>query len=146
MPHVKRSLFSVSLILILFASSCALRKNTTGTIPQSALQWTIIYNAALAKTNRAVEQAVETVQVSGALTVAQTRPILIGCQKVALTSEAVRGITTSGTEASWSVDGPKIRAVLAAAQLTLPASSNQTIDLAVSAANAAITLLVQGVK
>ncbi len=143
MPNVKRFIL---VILIVLAQACALRKNTTGSIPQTALQWTIIYNAALAKTNRAVETAVETVQSSGAITAAQARPILTGCLKIANTSEAVRGITSKGTEASWSVDGPKIRAVLTATSLTLPASQNQAVDLAVSAANAAITLLIQGVK
>src|SRR5260370_11241121 len=115
----------------LIMQSCAVRRNAAGQpIPNTALQWTIIYNAAVAKADRAVEQAIETFQRSGAITAAQARPIIIATGQVASASEAIRGITSKGTEASWSVDGPKIRAVLDAAQLKLPPSQNQQLDLA----------------
>lgn len=144
---INRSYVVGSILICLLLSSCALRNNSGGTPQlQTALQQTITYNAIVAKTNRAVEQAVETVQTSGALTTAQARPVIVGCGKVAQVSESIRGITSQGTEASWAVDGPKIRALLASASLNLPASQNQAVDLAVAAVNAAIVLLTQGVK
>lgn len=146
MTRVRSVKIYAVLLACVIASACALHNPPSAGIPKTALQWTIVYNAAVAKTNNAVEQAVETVQASGAITAAQARPIIVGCGKVAQTSESVRAITSKGSEASWNVDGPAIRAILTAAQLKLPASTNATIDLAVSAVNSAIILLTQGVK
>jgi len=135
----------------LLAAACAKQVSTNPPppiAPKTALQWTIVYNAALAKANLGVETAVEAVQKSGAITAAQARPVIAICARVALASEAIRGITSKGTEASWSLDGPKIRAVLD--QLgpdLLPKAglSNQTVDLALAALGAVLTLLNQNV-
>lgn len=132
-------------VLIVLAASCAKQTNTSTPpvpVPQTALQWTIVYNAALAKANRAVEQAAESVQKSGAITVAQARPIILMNGRIATASEAIRAITSSGTEATWNIDGPKIQAIVKAISPSLAASTgNAVVDTALSSLTAAITLL-----
>ncbi len=144
----KQRNYSALLILCLIVSGCATRTSPVinPALPRTALQWTVIYNGAVAKTNRAVEQSVEAVQKQGLISVEQARPVIMACGKVATVSESVRSITSAGTEASWNVDGPKIRDLLTNAHISIPASANATVDLAVSTLNAALTLLTAEVK
>lgn len=131
------------LIAILILSGCATRTGPviSPTIPQTSLQWTIVLNASLAKSNRAVEQTAETLHKNNLLTTDQTRPVIIVCGKVAAISENIRAITSAGTEASWQVDGPRIRHLLAASNLNFPVDLHPTVDLVISTVKAALTLL-----
>lgn len=113
---------------------------------QTALQKTIVANATVAKTNAAVEKAVEDAVAGAVLTPAKAKPVIVGCLKVAQASEAIRAITSKGTEASWSVDGPKIRALLAATPLKISPGITASIDLLITSLNSTIDLLTSGVK
>lgn len=140
-----RAALAATLAILIVSTACshAVVTNPT-TTPQTALQWTVVYNAAVAKTNRAVEQAVETVHSTGAITADQARPIIVICGRVAAASEAIRGITSAGTEATWNTDAPKIRGIvdqLGPDLLAKAGLNNQTVDLAVAALSAALTLL-----
>jgi len=146
-PH----LFGAALVLALVTTACTSCVPKTGTtptpgVPQTALQWTIVYNAALAKADRAVEQATITVHASGAITTDQARPIITVTGQIAAASEAVRAITSVGTEASWNVDVAKIRnivAVLGPDPFKGIGVTDATVNLAESALSAALTLLIQ---
>lgn len=136
---------AIALACLLLLSACATH-NPLSTTAQSALQKTIITNAAVVKANNAVEKAVEDAVVAKVITPDQARPMITGCLKIAQTSEAVREITSKGTEASWSVDGPKIRALLTASPLQLSPSTSSAIDLLIATANSSIALLIQTVQ
>lgn len=147
MKTVRNVRIHAVLLVCLIASACVHNPSTPAavTVPQTALQKTIVFNAALSEANLAVQRAVKDLQASGALTVAQARPVVTGTVKVAKIGNEIRDITSKGTEASWSVDGPKIRALLAETPLKLPTAANVTVDLLIETVNAAVTLLV-GVK
>ncbi len=130
------------LILCLLANGCATKVGVT--LPKTALQRTIVYNYAASEANLAVGRAVRDTQAVGALTVAQATPVVSATVKVATMSDSIKAITSQSTEAGWSIDGPKIRKIIADAQVKVPETANAAVDLLVSTLNAALTLLTQG--
>jgi len=107
----KRSISLLAALIVLQA--CAVRQPTT---PKTPLQWTILYNAAMAKTNRAVEQTTEQLATSGTLHTDQARQIIQICGKVAAVSENIRTVTSSTQP--WSQVAPQVQAALQQLGLT----------------------------
>lgn len=132
------------LICLLVSAACMHNPGAGGAT--TALQKTIIANAAVVKVVSAVEQGVEDAVTGKVLTPDRARPVILGCQRVMQASIAITSITSKGTEATWNVDGPKIRALLAATPLQISQSTNAAIDLLVETANSTVALLVAGVK
>lgn len=144
MLKVRRVQIAALFVCLLASAACI--HNSSTSPKQTALQATIVGNAAVVKANNAVEKAVEDAVTGKVLTATQARPVVTACLKIAQTSESIRAITSNGTEASWSIDGPKIRAILASTPLKVSASVNATIDPLIAALNSTIDFLITGVK
>jgi len=137
----------VWLVTVFMGYGCALRTPVpTQPVPKTPLQWTIVFNGALARANRTLESSVETLAASGTLTVAQARPVISACARVATVSESVRAITSRGTEATWNTDAAAIRSLIASAGITLSPTANSVVDAGIAALNASLVLLTQGVQ
>jgi hypothetical protein len=140
-------ILSITLVLCLLGG-CAARTSPVinPMVPKTALQWTIVSNAALAKANHSLELSVQSLQGNKAITADQARPLILTCGRLATVSEQVRAITSVGTEATWSIDGPKIRAILSSASINFSPGTAPIIDMGVATVNAALLLLSQEVK
>ncbi len=145
----RRSFLALIGVLALVSQGCA-TKVPVNAAGHTALQKVIVYNAALAKANRNLEQGVEKVQTSGLITAAQARPIILATGRIAKASSDVLAITSKGSEATWSVDGPRVVALLQdiapANVLTGVGVTDQSVQALLSALTDAINAVTAAAK
>ena len=116
MTRTKFLILPLILIVALASFGCAAKQNTTAGTPTTPLQRVAVLNAELAKVNRSAETAVEQLQTSGVLTVAQARPVITVNLKVAQVSDAISKIVQGPGD--WANDAAQIKAALDASGLS----------------------------
>ncbi len=95
---------------------------------------------------KSLSVAIPSLQSSGVITANQARPVMQGIGRLSLIGQSILAITSKGTEATWTVDGAKIRALLAPTNLKLSDTGVAAVDLSIASINSALTLLTAGAK
>lgn len=109
----------IALMFALIVAACVVTEvgcaaqNPPPLQPKTPLQWIAVYNAALAKANRAFEGGVEALAAGGTISNAQARPALLVSQQVATASQAIAKALENATEANFAASiAPQVAAIL----------------------------------